>query len=755
MNRKLATLSLGILGLMFVLSLTTPALATFSEDSMILRGTTDITSDLDTRVGAMFLAGDTGLRAFHDMAVDDSGQMYFLHYQTESATTETSIFITKTDHNGNFIKIITVDDTLNVPLRMMAIAVNRKSQAIYVVTAQETVARFYYDTGPQSNTRFVSDTIPSYNVSMDSKFGSIDIAVFGATIFDSVFVVGVTDTPIGSNNGVADSGVMLWRYTCSGVFSDTKQLYSRNDTFGATKDTGRMGRENIPSRVYIEAIDTDKIAVITIGRAPKYRTLESVGFDTGLYGMYYDTFQITSGGTLFADSFPDTIASGFGAQSPVDSVAAVVMQWDTFNNRVVIYYALRASSTKLRRAYVSGFGAYSSSSDISVSDNFSIDTQPSALALRIQKLTGASVKEHLAYRSRGNGVIHYIKREADATTGNVEIDTVAASRDIASGPAAAFILADSLPLGIGLSTAGAPRIAYERRQNNVIYINLASPQGAPVSASSGVDVVSSQTVSSATTVTVTVAPTVSDSAAQLTQIALTVAVTTPKTTLTDFTSPMYEVSQPLGNSFGDTLTVQINSTTSGMCVYTRRPLDTNPTDGTLDGSTVDTSNLGLTDSLFTACAATMVKIRMGDTLGNVFSDGAISETLALRLRFDITPLQLAQMNAYGVDTRNLVLWLRKSGESKFTQIGASTPIVATTLNGGAGVFFISNTFTSFSSAMAAPAQGGGDAGGGGICVVGKCIDSSSPTAGAIRSIRDSILSTKVGRVLTSLYYRIK
>jgi len=764
MIRKQTMGMMGCLALMFVLACTVPSFATFTEDTMVLRGTTDTSSSTFNAAGG--LNGDTNVTTMLDVAVDSSGQMYFLHFHSEAGDTE--ILITKYDNAGNFKSVLTVDDNPETDIVMMALAVNKQSGAIYVAAAGLTGALYLYtDTGPHTNSRFTVDTIQFGLINMDSKFGSVDVTVFGKSTVDSVYVVAISDTTF-RPTGNRDSGVLLWRFNHTGMITDTKVLIRRNDT--EAEDTLALSRGSIPARVLIEAIDTDKIAVVSIGRAPYPARLGGVGYDTGKYGVYYDTFQIGPDGTIVTDSMADTITV-LADSVTVNSIAAFDMKWDTFNNRIVIYYALRTSSTKLSRIYIPAFGYFTSSgSNTAVSDNFSFDTLPSAISLSIHKLTGQSVKEHLAYRSRGAGTIHYIKREADATTGNVEIDTVAGTRDRASGSVS---LSDSLPVVIAVTNDGAPRIAYEQRVHNQIFINLARQQGASVASGENVSVTTSQTFTSSSGAGTASAPLVStivpafnstiDSPAQLAQIALTSSPTSPATSssgLTDFTTPSYVVAVPLGNAHGDTLTVQLKATGNGagVAVYMRRLTDTNPSGG-MGGSssTPDTSVFaGLSDSQFTACAQTWVKIRLGDTAGNVYDDNAFSDTLAVRLSFTLTPAVLASLMNAGIDTTpgQLAVWVLNSSNA-FVQIGNSSAYTQTELNAGGAVTLVSNTITSFSPGGVAKAVGAASGSDGGICLMGRCVESASPAAGAFRSVRDTFLSSKVGRVLTSLYYRMK
>ncbi len=345
--------------------------------------------------------------------------------------------------------------------------------------------------------------------------------------------------------------------------------------------------------------------------------------------------------------------------------------------------------------------------------------------------------------------IYYVKRDAGTSSTNLLFDTV--SVIIGNN------LPDSTRLGIFTTSDGSPRIFYSRRSNNERYIELAKP-GAVVVVGGTISVVNSQTVSTTSSPTVTVTPPVSDSTAQMTQIAITAAPALTKTssTITDFTTPSYTVACPLGTTSGDTMTFLINTKDSGGGVYLRKYEDTNPANGNIGATgSLDTTQFGgLTDVQFTVCAATLVKVRMGDTSGNVFPDGSISETLAIRVRIDFTPALLASMNAAGIDTRNLTVWKRDAAtQTKFTQLGNSTNQAAIT-TGSQGVFVISATFTSFSDLMGAPSTGAGGGSSGGICLVTRYVGSMSPLCTVMRQARDMMLSSKLGRVFTSIYYNL-
>lgn len=756
MNRKTATLSLGIVCLMFVFALTIPASATFNDTTeIVLVGTTDTSSLIDTSAG-FGLADSTSLLI--DAAVDDSGQVYIVHTHNEGG--DTRILISKIDHNGTFIKVLNVTVTPDTGrVRRLAITVNKKSQAIYVAAASESWAMLYTDTGPQSNDSFTAARIPFRLSNMDTNFGSIDVTTFGSSPNDSVYVVGITDSRAGADGRVSDSGVMLWRFSPTGSFVDSALLYYRLDS-GLLAPTSvgdtivSLNARIIPSKVMIEAIDSNKIAVLVIGPKPFNNVGGGGGTDTP-FGLYYDTFQILGTGAstsaVTSDTGVDTIAvvSGGVDNAATSAFAQAVMAWDATNSRVVIYYATRGKADKLRKAYVSGYGHYSASNDSDVDDNLSSDTLPAGLSLRIQKLSGQSLKEYLAFRSLGNGNIYYIKREADAVSTNVDFDTVTTSVPGLSSDSGVVI---------GVSNEGSPRIAFARPTKGEVFIHGAKPQGAAVSASSGITVINSQTVSSTSSPTLTISPNVSNTTTEMTQVALTATPASTKTssTISDFTTPSYQVAIPLGSSSGDTMTVQVNSTASGLCVYLRKYADTDPSNGNI-GSTgsLDTTVFGgLTDTQFTLCAATLVKVRMGDTAGNVFADNAISDTLAIRVKIDFTPALLAVMNAAGIDTRNLTVWKRDNGASKFTQLGNSTNLNSTNLNAGLGVSVTSATFTSFSDLMGAPGVSGTSGASGGICLITRYVGSTCPLCTMFRQARDTMMSSKIGRVLTSIYYHL-
>lgn len=769
MSRKISVLTLGIVCLTFVLAFAFPASATFTQDTLVLK-TNDTSAHLDTLT-------------LIDGAGDSAGNMYILHIDGNGLA-DSAILITKLDKFGNLSKIITVDSAPSARggiaggggIMKTSLAVNRLSGAIYVAVASDSRAFLYTDTDAPNEDGvddFDSTEISGYTLlNISDTFGFIDVAVYGTSATDSVFVMAPVDTsltvsPAPAGTDSATSGIKLWRFKSNGTIGvgDSVFIHPRVDSSGNSvpgNDTQALDHRKIASDAKLVAISANSIAVLLQGVAAQ---LDSEGIDSRYIGvgvganyidtevdtgLFYDTFQLLHEARLriVSDTGVDKIVSGITTIAAARAVSA--MMWDYTNSRVVIYYKTDSSAGALRRATISGGSRYVSSNDANIGSELSIASNDTDYIAIAAVLDGTG-KEHVALRvAKTADTIYYVKRDAGTSATNLLFDTV--SVIIGNN------LSDSTRLGIFTTSEGSARIIYSRRSNNERYIELAKPQALAVSASSGISVVNSQTVSTTTSPTVTVTPPVTDSTAQMTQVALTAQSTTTKTTTltTDFATPTYTVAEPLGNASGDTLTLQINSTVSGLAVYTRRYDDTNPSNGNI-GSTgnLDTTVFGgLTDTQFTVCAATLIKVRMGDTAGNVFADNAISDTLAIRVRFDLTPSLLASMNAAAIDTRSLTVWKRDNGATKFTQLNNSTDLSSTSLNAGQAVFVVSNTFTSFSDLIVLPAVGAAGGKGGGICLVTRYFDTSSMVSGALRQVRDSILSSKVGRVLTSIYYSL-
>ncbi len=773
MNRKLSMGLLGIVCVMFLVGMSLPASATFTQDTLVINGTADTSSLIDTTyIGKSPSDTPNGLL---DMAMDDSGSMYLLHMQREAGSLG-YLVVTKVDTSGAFVKNLLVGSFSNLSgnkVRRQAIAVNRKTQAIYVVAANESSAVLFTDTGAQLNDSFTVDTIPGFTLRrMDTNFGSIDVTVFGGSATDSVYVVGIMDTPAGTTATKVDSGIKLWRFSSLGRLQDSALLvYQTPDTSvvstGSSGETGpSLDPFRIPSRVVIQAIASDKIAVLYIGHRPFWNGDSNLTNDLGALnaadtttGIWYDTFQILGSGAVTSDTGVDTIAFPAGSVG-TDSQMAITMAWDTFNNRLVIYYQTVAKGTaKLRRAYIDGAGHYSASNDSDVSSELSTDTVPVALALTIQKLQGSSVKEHVAFRSRGSQRIYYINRAADALGTNVTFDTVALP---AVGTAATT--SDS-NVTVGVTKDGSPRVFYAQQTVGEIFVNEGRPEAVALASDAGISVSNSQSLSSTTaattpSITLNIVPPVNDDATpQFEQVAITQPSSSnpaSASSLSDFTTPTYSVTAPLGNITGDTLTCDINSLQDGVALYIRRPLDTTPSGGS---NYYDTYMFGgLTDSQITVLAGTMVKLRIGDTAGKMFTDNLISDSgVAVRVKMVLTPAYMATLVAAGIDTSHLSIW-KATGSSlsttnDFAEVGVS--FTASDLHDGGNFTLTSSAITSFSFVVVAPGSPAVTPGGGGICLIGRFMTETSPTLDAFRSVRDALLSTRLGRSLTKWYYNLK
>ena len=246
---------------------------------------------------------------------------------------------------------------------------------------------------------------------------------------------------------------------------------------------------------------------------------------------------------------------------------------------------------------------------------------------------------------------------------------------------------------------------------------------------------------------------------QFTQVAILQPSSNNATTstLTDFsTNADFTVTAPLTNNTGDTLVVDINSTLDGICLYLRQPADSTPSGGTNAFDTYMFSGLG--DSMITVLAGTLTKLRIGDTAGRVYDDDKISESgVVVRVRLQLTPAFLNACVNVGIGTSALSIYKARgatlSVDNDFSEVGAT--YTKSDLDDGNGFTLTSNPISSFSWILVAPGGPAVSAGGGGICVIGRCVDTRSPVAFGIRQMRDAMMSTRPGRILTSMYYRLK
>lgn len=785
MSRKLAILSLGVVCVMFVVGLSLPSFATFTQDTLVLNGTTDTTSLIDT---IYVTTADSALTML-SAASDDSGNLYVLHTHFEAhVDTRQRLLVTKTSHDGSNPTVLTVATNHQAGrfLRRTVLAVNRRSQAIYVVAATETDAFVYTDTGTHNNTTFPAPSVvPGFRLpGMSPTFGAFHAAVYGGSAQDSLWIVAAKDTEAaGSWKG--DSGVMLWRFSSLGVFKDSDLLYYRRGTDSGHETGTILTRTRIPSAAYIIPVSRTRFGLLLVGNRPQqaqypdseywstHDTISTPASDSS-FAIYYDTWEVTDAGGVESNETIDTIGDTWilptGEGNTSETSYALGAAFDSTNNRIVVYYAMPSKAGMLRRAYITPGARYSSSNDVDIDDNFPItvlgsllDT-PAALSVVIDnKISGQSVKEHVAFISKSKPWVFYVKREAGATTTNLDFDTV-------SSLSLSGAVHRDTRVAIAVSNAGSPRVFFTRTlPSGEVMVHIAKPQALALASGAGIAVSNAQqttstSAASSPTLTLTIVPPVNDDGTpQFAQAVLSQPSTSTKTSssLSDFSTPTYTVVAPLGNSTGDTLTCEINAKSDnasgvGIALYIRRPSDTTPSGG---ANAFDTNMFSsLTDSQITVLAGMMVKLRIGDTAGRLFDDDKISESgVATRVKLVMTPSFLESLVDAGIDTTNLSIWKATgtalSTANDFQEVGAS--FTASDLHDGGNFTLTSNAITSFSFIIPAPGSPAVSPSGGGVCVVGKCLKASSPTFGALRAVRDAMMSTKLGRVLTSWYYNLK
>lgn len=767
MSRKLTSFLIGSVCLFFVLAFSNSASAAFTQDTMVLYGQSDTSSAAGQEVGA-----DT---VKIDIANDSSGNIYVLHAHQEG--TDSRLLITKFDKYGTFLKVITVGrDSLPVRARKISLAVNYTSGAVYVAVAGESGAFLYTDAAPADDS-FDTVGIPYFRlVNMSDTFGFIDVSVFGGSSTDSVFVVAAVDTPFLSNGTGRDSpGIKLWVFNPSGSLADSAILYSRADSRmqpveNLSEDTtSALTISNIAYNAKIQALSANSFGILLFGVLPTFpgdtprianATYPDTRCDTGLG---YDTFQVLGKGRIESDLGIDTIityetAAVAGALNPTpysafrkDTFVIADMIYDRTNSQIVIYYKSRKNGAKLRRATISGGNSYSPGADSDVGGDLNVlTTADSALADIAVAIDGGGY-EHVAMRTTSNR-IYYVKRNPGTQATNLVLDTVATPTDNAS---------DTLnQLAIATTSGGEARVFYARPNTGQWYINIGKPaSGVAVASGAGVQVVSSQVTTTTTAPTLTSAPPVSDTN-QLTQISCAVpsATTVASGSLSSsFTSPTYTITAPLGNRFGDTLEIRVNSTSPGVAMYIRRIEDTTTSGG---NNSWDTDVFGgIPDTQMSILMEAAVVLRAGDTAGVVYAeDRSFSDTLAVELRFTYTKAMLNRMNGTGIDTRNLTCWTAKLNDdgkltttNDFSQLGHVSNTVDHTAN---SLTVRCNPLTHFSAVVNAPGITSSSSDNG-ICVVTQYVSSMCPLCATLRQMRDAMLSSKMGRVFTSIYYNLK
>lgn len=766
MSRKIATLSLGILSLVVLFAFSTSASATMTQDTLVLKPNLDTSAHLDTQ-------------SLIDVASDSSGRTYVLHIHGENKR-DSHIYLTQFDKDGNFVRIVPVRDTLpggfvsQTRIRKAALAVNRTSGAIYVAIASDSLLALFTDTDAASTDassstqeRFSVTTVGSYRLlNMSETFGFVDVAVWGGTASDSVFVLAPRDTQSETVSSPRDSGIMLWRFTSTGALNgnETYSLYTRLDSAGGTTsgtaDSLPLGPSSIALNAKMVAIDTNALGILLQGVVNYYHfEIGSAADSEADTGLFYDTVQILPNGALSRDTGATHMDRIYGndtwnALSP--NVRGFDLIFDRANSRVVIYYkAGLASTAKLNRATTTPFGGYSSSNDADVGGAEIVTNDSKVLAISVA-ISGDKM-EHVALLSQaiGGKKVFYIKRDP-ATATQIDFDTPFALVADAYGDTRVLIT---------VTNSGSPRVITSVTIAGERYIVSSKPQSIAVT-STGVQVQASQsvtTVSATSTTTFTTKPTISDSTANFTQLAVnSLPATSSKTSAaltssSSFDSPTYSIQVPLTGPSGDTVGLDLNSTISGVAVYMRQFDDTNPTGGLGNsGTNLDTSKFSaLSDTMFTVCAATLVKIRLGDTAGRVYEDSGFADTIAVRIKFTLTRSYLNSLRLAGIDSSNLTVWAMKAGDNFFTQIGNSSGYTAAQLHGEGSFTLVSNTMTSFSPVGVFNGTGGSEgSSGGGVCVYTKQFSGKSWMASTLRSVRDMLLSSKVGRTLANAYYSL-
>lgn len=789
MNRKMATWSLGIMIGMVLLAWTIPASATFTQDTMVLKGTTDTSA----RSG-------TDTEQLMDVATDSGGTMYILHVQTESSY-DSTILITKLDKNGTFSEVVSVANELPTSptspvmnnglraVRRASLAVNAYTGAIYVAVANESSAFLYYDT--DADDWFDSTIIPDFYLQkMDRRFGFIDVAVWGGSASDSVFVIGAVDTGVNSGYDSMSfhnqTGIKLWRFGSNGtlktVDSQVIQQYVRADSSIAESDSVALDRYKIPSNASLVAIGSNALGIVfqgvitsrdTTGEAldsvylRRYRHIspDTVTVDTG---TFYDTILIVDqvpvpnsvdsdvdsnvrvSFRIVSDTHIGRIANSVQTDGS-DTDGSITAFFDRKRGKVVVYMWGRTRNQLLSRIELDTGTQYSSSAVADVGTNLSIAANDSVV-IAIGAGSDVLGYEYVVLRLK-SGENFYIRRLAGSTSAtNIDFDTVADFTDLG---------ADTKFVGILVTAAGSPRVFIPRTAHGDRIINVGRPEAlalttTSITVSNSVQTTST-TAASTPSVTLTILPPVNDaSTPQFSQVVLSQPSSSNVTTgtLTDFTTPTYQVTAPLGNLTGDTLICDINSTIDGVSLYMRRPEDTTPSGGT---NAYDTNMFGgLTDSQILVLAGTMVKLRIGDTAGNVTTDANIGDSgIAVRVKFQLTAVFLQSLAAAGIETDHLSVWKATgstlSTTNDFAEVGAT--YTRSDIDDGNGFLLTSNAITSFSFIVVAPGGSSTATKNSGICVIGRHVGGQSVVAQVLREVRDMVMSTKVGRVLASIYYQ--
>ncbi len=781
---KTAKLSnIAILGAIIALFFAAPADALFSYDTLALRQDTGTGYDITSEISNPF-----GLQV--DAATDSAGNSYFLHFQSETGDTIPRLLITKVGGNSDtFDTVITVAryaaDTIFGTYKA-SLAVNQLSGAIYVALLVKSVVEgdtsdtgVYLYSSANGGATFTRTGIARHLIDTGA-YGFIRVATFGSTATDSVFILVPGDTPgyttywgSSSTGNPMDSGIFLLRCSSAGAVVDSALVIPA----GMSTQADSVGTRNAPTNAKMVAIGQNKVAIISMGK-------HGGACDTGIF---YDTVLVTPAG-VHVKSVTDTIVTARIWKSAMNAPNAISIGYNRTNNYLVMYYAgARDTGTVggtsgrkyggIHRAYLlSPDTDYSSNSLESLVDttftgqNKKFDSTVADLNLVFDEYGG----EHIAIMMKNINKVYYSKRGEDTNfNSDLLFDTVAL--DVNSSASAT---SDS-NVAITLSRSGSPTIVWSAVSNSAVVgrvgrrKQLALAAGTNISISNGVTSISTS-------------PTISDlipqNDAPVPQYFQTIMIAASSVPTVDssnapqltssFSAPTYTVTLSQLSPNQDSMVIRINSTQRSLALYARRPSDTDQTNALADNLwDIDKFGKTLTQAQITVLMGSVIILQVGDTAGNVYREGrSFADTFGVQIQFQLSPNFMRSLAAAGVDSMDLAVYSieldpvygRLTTDSDWTLVGNADQMWT------AGTYFdtgcqliISSPITHFSAIGLFPGSSSSRPGVNfknppQMCVVGRCIGMHAVgIMSGLRSFRDAVLSTRMGRVLTEIYYQLR